>query len=408
MNFSRWFITFLLLCGALAAALADEQVLATIHIGMKPKELKDLLGEPTAIIIAQPPLPSANALNPAIPMGFAGKPLSALTAGSPDKQNTMVLITGEGHNKTETELAPSGEESGKGPKGQPGINGPMGRSAAIGPGTETKSSNTTLPIWAYTVRVSSLSLDQQELIYRINKTYSLGIVITGQGAEAKVSDVVACSFMPFSMSVSKSALVSRRMRPDFTFDRKKGQLPATTSKMVTIGSTLAQVLKAHLWPTGFLPFVADQLSIIPLAKLPDNIAPPPSTTTDESGSKGPGGLRKKTGIRGSGSPFGHSPGEQSPATTPVPQTSASLLSPDGSLTPDNLSRLSLKPIADTALPRAEFQNGAGTHLVVPFTDSCLLIYPDDQVEFTIIHSLVVRIHIGKGVIRPETPIPPSI
>ncbi len=450
MSFSRWFITCLLLCGALSVALADEQVLATIHIGMKPKELTKLLGEPTAIIIAQPPVSSPDGSNPRAPRtpGMPGIPGMIAPA---DKPNTLVLITGEGNNRTEIELPANAgasttrSTSSTGATGQKGRSGYMGMGqmgmGQMGMGKNDNKTNTTLPVWAYTVRVSRLALDQQQLIYRINKSYSLGITITGQGAEARVSDIVACSFQPFTMKAGPVKVTKERedsspsgrdkntsmtatiettgltfvaQAPDFYFLHKmsdgsthKEWLPAGTTKKVGIGSTLRAVLQAHGWPSGFLPFKADEYSIIPMDKLPKK----PSVSTDASSSLTgtfSGMSAHTTSPMGSGlgrSPGGNQGGNTS-AKTKTPVSNEIALNPDGTVSPDTLSTV-LAMAKEKEQPIAEFQNSTGTHLTVPFTDSCLLIYADAHIEFTLVHSVVVRIHIGKGVVKPDVPIPPA-
>lgn len=424
MSFMRWFIPCLLLCGLCAAVCADETDLATIHIGMKPKDLRNLLGEPTAIIIAQPPIVITNEMGQEGHMGgpglMGGNPLGGGPMGMAqtpvEKPNTLVLITGEGNNRTETELPANAEK---------GSMGPGSFTPTATPSKTEQPSAATLPIWAYAVRVYKLALDQQQLIYRINSTYSLGITITGQGEEGRVSDIVACSFQPFTMIVDKTAVVLKTVHkaPNFTFASKHTQLQAATSKKVSIGASFKNVLQAHGWPIGFLPFSAEQSSFIPLGRLPQNATPYKEETSAKTTPHAPGVNTMSTppgmnmppppmpgGIPPMQNPMPSMPGNPAlnngaPAKAPA-SSSAIQLKDDGSLSPDALSGL-LKLEQLTKFPVASFQDSNGTYLSVPFSDSCLLVYPDQHVEFTIVHSVVVRIHIGKGVKRPDTPIPPA-
>lgn len=406
MSFSRWFITCLLLCATLSAALADEQQLATIRIGMKPKELKGLLGEPNAIIIAQPPLTAPGSVqNPGSAAGGMFTPTVAV-----EQPNTLVLITGEGDNRTETELSSTTAAAGPGgARGAMGAMGPRGGGAS-GMGTNNKTAPPSLPFWVYAVRVNRLALDQQQLIYRINKTYSLGITITGQGAEARVSDIVACSFQsqPFTTKGGVKATALKTVpttKPNFYFASQKRFLSAGTSKNVGIGSTLAQVLKAHGWPMGFLPFKAAQQTVIPLDKLPKintDMAPAAANSNAAPSVIRHGPPNSQFGPNG-GFP-GQNPGQNPGGGAAPRQSNGIAVNPDGTISPETLGSL-LGTMSEREPPVANFQNGVGAKFSVPFTDSCLLVYPDEHVEFTIIHSVVVRLHIGKGVVKPDTAIP---
>ncbi len=418
MALFRWLIPCLILCGALSAAFAVEEQLAGIRIGMKPQQVTDLLGDPTAIIIAQPPLTGAKANNGAASTRtMGGSPLAwqpwnnnALQTETP---NTLLFIYGG----QELELTPSVMSHGVGtqaaaarPFSMMMMNPMMNPMNAQGPHKNAP----TLPIWAYTVRVYQLALDQQELIYHINSTYSLGITISGQGAEAKVSDIIACSFAPFAIKTDanlyaideqKSYHVKAEKALSFDYPLKKRAFPAGTSKQVRIGSTLMEVLKAHGWPDGFLAFNSDDMAVIPLGKIP----PAPENT----GTLTPMGMMMMPPILGglmpppniglniqhgaAKTPTGAKAGKLPKAGQQ--QQAASIVDSDGSIAIAKIDEL-LKVVPHTIPPVIQFMDNVGTNLSVPFSTNCVLIYPDDHVAFTLIHSTVVRIQIGKGVVKP--------
>jgi len=438
----RWLIICAALYGALTAAVAAERQLAGIQLDMKPKQVIDILGDPTAIIIAQPPTSGPAAGSPLGPGGMpggmrspsgmpmaggfpgAGMPGAAAPADAP---NTLVFL----YKDQEIELNDAAPAPG--PMPMPGM--AAGRSA-------TRGAASSLPIWAYTVRVSKLALDQQQLIYKINSTYSLGITVTGQGAEAHVTDIVACSFEPFTYSNNSKKLVAKK--PNFLYAAAptgiaKRFIPAGTSKGVLIGSHLADVLKAHRWPEGFLPFVPDMVAAIPLnGKMPSlNELQNRPAVAGGAGSAagsitGPGGMKLFKGPDGrlygpngpvpdsmlqgmmpgamagpSGMPS--APGAPGASSAPGAGAGSDYIRSDGTV---NVSQIKtampgFPEVKPSAKLTASFDDNAGTHLTIPFTDSCELVYPDDHVAITVVNSTVVRIHIGRGVLKPESAIPTS-
>jgi len=313
-----------MLCSALAA-LAVEHQLAGIKIYMKPKDVIDLLGEPTAYLMPQPPLTGEGGGIGAVAGAAAG------AVAGPEIPNTLIFLYGD----KEIEL--------DSPTGSAGT--------STGPATP-QAGSTKLPLWAYTVQVAKLSLDQQELIYQINDTYSIGVTITGQGAEAKVTDIVACSFEPLKMSPVPPTTKMVPHPLNFKYTKSKvGKLRLTqvtpgTSKHITIGSKFDEVLKAHQWPMLFLPFVTASTGKI---------------TVD-------------------------------PVTGAVVKDS-----PEADRVPD----LSTTTTSNTVL------DAMGAKIPNNFGTNCIMLYPDEKLALTLINFTVVRIQIGDGVRKPTPPrLPP--
>ena len=321
MQYRLWMLIVLMLAVA-SAALTVENKLAGVRLGMKPKEVIDLLGDPTAYLMAQPPLAAE---------GAAGAANAALADVAP-LPNTLIFLWGD----QEIELGAG--DSGTFAASSPGSGG----------GAPTASS-TKLPLWAYTVQVAKLSLDQQELVYQINDTYSIGVTITGQGAEAKVTDVVACSFEPLKVSLSPATASTKLTAHPINFKYTKSKsskvpriLTAGTSKKVFIGSTLEEVLKAHQWPALFLPFVTAKQGNITIDPISGKMV------KDD---------------------------------------------PDAARVPD---------LAQTHFG-VSVLDGMGAKLSLNCGTNCILLYPDEKLAMTLINFTVVRIQIGDGVRKPAAP-----
>jgi len=278
----------------------------------------DLLGQPTATIIAQPPLGGTAPAGAMLPRP-GGTP-AAMAA----KEYTMVLL----YKDQEIEL---------------GAESPVSTGTEILPGT--------LPIWAYIVRVAKLNLDQQEFIYRINDTYSLGITISGEGNEARVSDAIACSLKPLTTWPGDPKRIFSRSDPYFQdmfffkYSDKNSQfvkeaknktdlfLAAGTSRGIKIGSSLEEVLKQHPWPAFFIPFSTEAAAVV---------------TLDPKGSKVSAAQGGKSG--------------------------------GGS---------------------AEFSTGENAPTKLNFANNCILLYPDDGLALTLLNFIVVRIQIGQEMTKPS-------
>lgn len=306
-----------------ACHAAPERKVAGIRIGMRIKEVIELLGEPDAYLIAQPPI--ANMMPT---LGVPGMPEMPGTPGAPgmpgSPQNPAVAVTDNTliflYKGQETEIDPTGSPD-----------------AGIG----------QLPLWAYTVRVSRLAIDQQELLYQINDTYSIGVTITGQEAEGRVTDIIACSFEPLKRWPDKPERTLERKKINFTRTSTKKVYYAGTSKGVRIGSKFSEVLTAHKWPPVFIPFAT---------------SPVQTVVVERDGPK------------------------------VVPNKAPTMVPPSVGLTQIGVS---LTQADNLSLP-------------VNFADNFIMMYPDDSLALTIINMTVVRIQIGEGVVKPAIPEPPAL
>jgi hypothetical protein len=298
MKYRYWIISLLMLTCMLSASAIERQ-LAGIRLGMTPKDVIDKLGEPHAIIMAQPPV--------------------GASIGAAAGENTLIYLWKD----KEIELKPD-------------------TTVAIG----TDIGNNSIHDWAYTVRVARLALNQQELIYRINDTFSLGITITGERNEARVTDVIACSLLPLTFWPSEPARGFNRsdqfFKDMFLFiyssDGKKRIVSAGTSASrgkVTMGSRLDDVLKYHKWPEYFIPFETQPAALMIFQ-----------------------------------------PGRPRPEVKSV----------EGSATPAGSTSFAFGP---SSVTQADFAN------------SYILLYPDDNLALTLINNLVIRIQIGREMARPN-------
>jgi hypothetical protein len=309
MMFRHWMLGLLVLAGMLSASAAELK-LAGVRLGMRPQEVTKLLLEPTAIIIAQPAIGGGA---PSTPTAMMPPGMAPAQPAKPAQQDTTMILV---YKKQEFELDPNASIS-----------------------TDMSISKNQIPSWIYTVRVAHLGLNQQELIYRINDTYSLGITITGEDREARVTDIIACSLLPLTTWPTNPKREFDRSNSFYKgmFNYKYGDKkdhPAGTSKKVTIGSKLNEVLLAHKWPDYFIPF----------------------TTT--------------------------------PAATMTldPRFNTPVFSSGGSQQPDYGS--------------TSFAMG-NSSLNIGFANNCVLLYPDDGLALTLINQIVVRVQIGKEMLRPS-------
>ena len=307
----RSLIISICLLATMLGAMAVERQTAGVRLGMRPREVFDLLGDPTAILMAQPPIGGAPA-----GMREPGMPGMAPASAPPQGNNTLVFL----YKNQEIELTTE---------------------TAVATGTQVTGN--AIPLWAYTVRVARLALDQQQLIYRINDTYSLGIIISGEGNEARVTDIIACSLKPLTFWPNDPKREFDRQnvffKDMFTYKYSpsgaKRELPAGTSKKVTIGSRLSDVLKAHKWPEFFIPFTTEAAAMMQL----DPKRPQPVVNAAQGGQ-----------------------------------------SPGGS---------------------ANFAFGSSDTLQANFANNCIMLYPEDGLALTLMNHIVVRIQIGKEMTRPS-------
>ncbi|MHB9025708.1 MAG: hypothetical protein ACYC7E_16320 [Armatimonadota bacterium] len=378
----RLFVSCLILLGGMVLASAAERQLAGIRIGMRPDQVKAVLGEPTATIVAQPPFETRTpGMDQTMMGGMMGMP--GVMPGMPEvkveKPNTLIFVltrTGQ-----ETEIAPAASEMGGGMAGMPDASG-----MAAASGTPSK-----IPTWAYPVRVSKLSLDQIEYIYRLNNTYIVGVVITGQGAEARVTDIIGCSFLPMIKYFDKPGKRFNPEQMDFYCTAVPGPakgkyFPAGTSKGVLIGSSFEKVLRAHKWPDYFFPFLSSEVASYRLNKNP---------------SFGELNINNRSVLGTAGETAGAKPGD-TPGMGPMMPPPGMSPAPGMFGTPggDMEQAYGEKPVLLT--------DGDQKNLNIGFTKDCELLYLADEVALTIVNFTVVRIQIGKGVTKPPAPKAPTM
>ncbi len=337
----RWMLLlgFMLIC--VLAHAAPERKLAGVKLGMKPKQVFDLLGDPTALIIAQPPLTMMESSDLTLP-GTEGSGDSG-AAPPPGQPNSLIFL----YNGDEIELTASVQNEAANTVAE----------VLAGEQPAATKAEVKLPLWAYNVRAAKLALDQQELIYKVNDTYSLGITITGQGIDAEVTDIIACSFEPFKKWPAEPSKEWDRRDINFLFKYgpTKIPLPAGTSKGVLIGSRLDEVLKAHKWPDYFLAFTTEKVATLTIDPERPMVDP--------------------------GIPL-----------APVVTTAAG-----------DSSNLASSASGVASGTECSFLQARGSALGVNFTTNCTMLYPDDNVALTLINFTVVRIQIGKELVHPTPP-----
>lgn len=301
------------------ACWAGQNKLASIMIGMSPQQVKAKLGEPTGILQSQPPIiPNSSFLSDAAREQADGnlpeifERLPAVMVYRYKKDGRWV------EHEVDTGISMLSSQS---------------------PGTGR------LPTWAYPVRVGYLGLDQQEYLYRINSTYSVGVVFTGEGAESRVTDIIAASVEPFVYTKVDDDLkkVPMKQKLDMFYAEKKLDLSAGTTLGVTLGSSFSRMLQKHGWPEVFLPFVTDQAVEYQLFPTPE--------VKDVSPLSGRGVGTGEAGI--------------DPVRIYDPNNSFSLVS--------------------------------------GFSDNFMLLYVKHGVAATVVNMTVVRLQIGQGVVQPPTP-----
>jgi hypothetical protein len=356
----RYILFISLLLAAVLAGQAAEKKLAGITLGMKPAEVIALLGNPSAILLAQPPVISRSVAGADLNNALGGLPGAAGNMiPESERPNSLILIYHDKKTGIDHEIEIGGEVA----TTDPGVMG--GAPASSG------ARDATIPVWAYVVRATTLSLAQQELIYQINDTYSLGITITGAGAEAKVTDIVACSFQSFMRNPAeptriydREAVVNFKYTNAETAVKRSMILPAGTSKRVNIGSRLDKVLINQGWPQYFFPFITDSIASIvlskPEAKIPSVPVKPGSSAS-------------------------------SMISAPVSPSDMGIGGGASSAAGD-------KPITLTDGDKFTFNTG--------FTKNALMLYTNDNIAITMVDFTVVRIQIGNGVVKP--PAPPKI
>ncbi len=374
MTWHRGWLFALVLAATACALAATENQLAGIRLGMKPVEVIDMLKEPTAKLIAQPP--AKELIEPGGMSGALGGMTAPSMSGMPgspgsaeeDIPNSLVFV----YRGQEFEIAPGagGTASTSGSATMAPM-APMGMPAPSSAGDSGGGGSVQMPVWAYCVRALKLSLDQQEFIYKLNETYSLGVTITGRGAEAKVTDVVVCSFEPFTEYKDRGVHAAVHSINTYAPALRRN-ISAGTSKKVLIGGSFSEVLRKHKWPEVFLPFATSEVSRIigPQTRTPSSKDVP--VTLHNPGSSGSMGA-----AMAGPSPMG-----------------------GGTTSDDDV------PTGGEHL--VTLTDGEDTVIHSGFSRNCLMLYVNDGVALTVVDYIVVRIQIGSGVMRPPEKPKPTV
>lgn len=361
--FRLLFVNLIVLALGLAAYTQEEQKLATIQLGISKAELVERFGRPSGKMIAIPPI-EIRTDDPTIIAG----PKTAITApaveyeGPPQKAPNILIFT-DYLARPEQEvmigdstIVSTGTTTMSVMMTGPGMSAsPMALDGSTNSGSAVP--HVFLPPWAYSIRAITLNTDQEQLIYKINDTYTIAVTVTKDASnQFMVTDIVACSFEPLV------AKIPTQINYKSTFNKIKGTLPARTAKGIRLGSKFADVLNDYQWTNWCLPFVANQVSAI---KGGASTSVPVSffTVSDSAGSMS--------------------------------------VSPDPPLWEDIAIVPGDRPV--------RFTDGKNDIINAGFSRNCLLIYPDEKVAFTLVDFKVVRIQIGAGVMTPPpTPKPPKI
>jgi hypothetical protein len=238
----------------------------------------------------------------------------------------------------------------------------------------TKAQPGELPVWAMAVRMEQIAPGQVQWVYNRDPA-AVGIVLSGQGINAHVTDIVVSLWRTFEAS------------------RVAG---SSTSKGARIGSTFADVLERYGWPNR-LQIIAEA----PQTPTTPTLAAAGSTmaTGIRPGAFRPGGIRFSLGGRRAGA-GGRTPqtpalgaaatgaaglgafgfGRKTTGPGPLPGVGPTLAAPLLSGVP----RVSTGPVTSTTAD-------VGQTPSVTFTKSCILSYP--SVDFLVYRMKVFRIHV---------------
>ena len=361
--FRLLFVNLIVLALGIAAFAQEEDKLATVQLGITKAELVERFGKPSGKMIAIPPIeirtddpqiisgPKTNMAT--VPVEYEGPPQKAPNIliftdylAQPEQEvmigDSTIITTGA--STMSYMMDPSMSASPMSLDGSTGTNG-----SAV--------PHVVLPPWAYSVRANALETNQEQLIYKINNSYTLAVTVTKDASDQfMVTDIVACSFEPLT------AKNPTQINYKSTLAKIKGTLPARTAKGIRLGSKFAEVLRAYEWTNWCLPFVTTQVSQVK------------------------GGASKSVPV----SFFTVSDSAGTMTVSPNP-----LLWEDIAIVPGD------RPV--------RFTDGKDQIINSGFSRNCLILYPDEKVAFTLVDFKVVRIQIGAGVVTPPpTPKPPKI
>ncbi len=334
--------------------MAEEEVpesqLANIKIGTKRDKLVGILGPPSGFFMAQP------AINFGLPR-----------EDNPDSKKTpynsvmfVMNVDGSFFRNDERVFSPSGDP---------------------------ETDNARSYWWTETVRPSRLTLDQRVLVYWINDTYVMAFTFKGDGPDAPLSDITACSFEPFLTPVGPGSENFRRKPLNFMYRYKtiSKDMKPNTYKGITIGDKMDAVLIKYGWPEYYYPFIPEQL---PPIRIKNGKYVIEDMQAVVNAAINTGGAQPSESTMAGGA--GNTPGSAPPA--PAPGLSGGGASPaDG----DNSEKY--KP------PQAIFAWMLPFDYPITFSKSCFMIYPKQRIAFTVVNMTVTRVQMGLGVVPPPTP-----
>lgn len=351
-------IMALLLFTLIGSAVEKEQTLAGLQLGESKDAVVAKMGYPAGKIIALPP----TEIRP--DDAGAADGTSSAQAGQ-NQHNILVfydILTDKEVWIGDSTIVLAGATASSRPTNNPTMmpgnnpmmmgNNPMmmpGAAAGMTGGSSNGEQRVYLPVWAYTVRTNALNLDQEQLIYRVNDTYSVAVTLTKKNGQFQVTDIVACSFEPLKRFPGKPG----QKQTALNFSKKT---PPVTSRGVTIGSTFGSVLSHHGWTQYCFAYPGESVSEIK-AHSSQAVPVPFYKVTENSGS-----------ITVSPEPDVWENSTTTPGESPVRLT-----------------------------------DGKKESIRAGFSRNCVLLYPDAGVIFTIADMTVVRIQIGTGVVAPSLP-----
>jgi len=224
------FISVFVLLAWLSQVWAAETRLAGVKIGSSPKDVLKVYGDPNGMLVRQ-----NNGMVSYVGMRESGvwgsMSTGAVTGAIGAPENTYPTPTGPGPLPSPINMGDAG-----------GGVMPTGATAGV-----------QLPGWAMPVRIESLGPGQVEWLYdktvytsktakssqigfpfqpELTPVLALGVVITGEGPDAIVTDVIVASF--------RGDAPARRI--------------AATAKEVRLGDTFAGVIKKYRFPVKFQVF----------------------------------------------------------------------------------------------------------------------------------------------------------
>lgn len=367
----KYLLIFVLLVISLSAIAQDDQPesqLANIKIGLKRDKLVGILGPPSGFYMAQP------AINFGLP-----------NETNPDSRKTpynsvMFVMNADGSffKNEEKVFSPSGDP---------------------------ETDNARSYWWNEVVRPSRLTLDQRVLVYWINDTYVMAFTFKGDGPDAPLSDVTACSFEPFLTPIGPGSENFKRKPLNFMYRFKtiSKDMRPVTAKGISIGRgpikvkegdvekyvekdmDMKMVLEKYGWPEYYYPFIPEQLPPIRIKngkyEINDMQAVVNSAINTGQQSANLGGANTPGNMP---APGGAGPGLNNNA---------------GGATAGGMESNTekYKP------PQAVFAWMLPFDYPETFTKSCFMIYPKQRIAFTIVNMTVTRIQMGLGVVPPPTP-----